>query len=105
MIGDYLTNPLQGSLFRNFHNLILGIEEADVTKYNTKAHEWIKEREQKKSALTKTFQGWWMRAQDCDGIKREVRISNTYKETEKQSKERGKIICGRTIKCSNIRSK
>ena len=55
MIGDYFTKPLQGSLFRKFRNLMLGIEEADVTKYNTKAHEWIKEREQKKSTLTNSI--------------------------------------------------
>ena len=43
IIGDYFTDPLQVSLFRKSRNLILGIEEADVAKYNTKAHEWIKE--------------------------------------------------------------
>ena len=33
MIGDYFTKPLQVSLFRNFRNLTLGIEEAYVTEY------------------------------------------------------------------------
>ena len=42
MIGDYFTKPLQGSIFRKFLNLILGIEEAGVITYNTKAHKWIK---------------------------------------------------------------
>ena len=37
MIGDYFTNTLQGVLLQNLHNLILGIEEANFTKYNTKA--------------------------------------------------------------------
>ena len=31
MIGDYLTNPLHGSLFQMFFNSILGIEETYVT--------------------------------------------------------------------------
>ena len=55
IIGDYFTKPFQGSLFQKFHNLILGIEEADVTKYNTKAHEWIKEKKQKTSTITNSI--------------------------------------------------
>ena len=43
IIGDYFTKPLQGSLFQNFRNVIIGIEEADVTNYNTNSHEWIKD--------------------------------------------------------------
>ena len=42
MIGDYFAKPLQERLFRKFCNLIIGIEEAEVNKYNKKAHEWIK---------------------------------------------------------------
>ena len=33
MIGDYFTKPLQGSLFRKFRNIILGITEADIPRY------------------------------------------------------------------------
>ena len=55
VIGDYFTKPLHGILFQSFRNLIIVMEEADVTKYNTKAHEWIKEREQKKSTLTNSI--------------------------------------------------
>ena len=55
IIGDYFSKPFQGSLFRRFHNLILGIEEADVNNYNTKSHEWIKEKKQKNSNLTKSI--------------------------------------------------
>ena len=60
MIGDYFTKPLQGSLFRKSCKRILGIEEADVTKYNTKEHEWIKEREHNKYTLTNIIKacGW-----------------------------------------------
>jgi hypothetical protein len=31
MIADYFTKPLQGSQFHRFRNLILGIEEIDIT--------------------------------------------------------------------------
>ena len=60
MIGDYFTNPLQGILFREFHNLIIGIEEANVTKYSTKEHEQIKDRKHNKSTLTNILKagGW-----------------------------------------------
>ena len=44
MIGYYFTKPLQGSVFQKFRNLIIGIEETDVTMYHTKVHEWIKVR-------------------------------------------------------------
>ena len=42
MIGVYFTKPLQGSLLRQFHNIILVKEGVDVTKYNAKSHERIK---------------------------------------------------------------
>ena len=60
IIGDYFTKILKGGLFQKFCNLILGIEEADVTKYNTKAYECIKESEQKKYTLTNSINcgGW-----------------------------------------------
>ena len=53
MICDYFTKSLHGSLCQKFRNLILGIEDADITKYNTKSHEWIKERKHKKYTITK----------------------------------------------------
>lgn len=33
MIADFFTKPLQGSLFRKFRNLIMGVGEADVIAY------------------------------------------------------------------------
>ena len=33
MIADYFTKPLQGSLFRKFRNMILGIVEEDIALY------------------------------------------------------------------------
>ena len=33
MIADYFTKPLQGSLFRKFRNMILGIMEDDIGVY------------------------------------------------------------------------
>jgi hypothetical protein len=44
MIGDYFTKPLQGSLFRNFRNTILGVNEADIPTYNAKARAMLKKR-------------------------------------------------------------
>ena len=43
MIGDCFTNTIQGSLFLKFRNLILGIDEVDITMYNTKAIKRINE--------------------------------------------------------------
>ena len=34
MIADYFTKPLQGSQFRRFRNVILGIQEVDIPRYN-----------------------------------------------------------------------
>ena len=33
MIADYFTKPLQGSLFKKFRNMILGIVEDDIALY------------------------------------------------------------------------
>ena len=33
MIADFLTKPLQGSLFKKFRNMILGIVEDDIGLY------------------------------------------------------------------------
>ena len=35
MIADYFTKPLQGSLFKKFRNLILGIAEEDFNEYKS----------------------------------------------------------------------
>ena len=58
MIGDYFTKPLQGRLCQKFRKLILGIEDSEVTKYNTKAHKWIKERKYKKSNITNSIKAF-----------------------------------------------
>ena len=34
MIGDYFTKALQGSQFRRFCNIIIGIHEDDIPAYN-----------------------------------------------------------------------
>ena len=34
MIGDYFTKALQGSHFRRFRNIVIGIHEDDITVYN-----------------------------------------------------------------------
>ena len=33
MIADYFTKPLQGSLFRKFRNMILGVDENNYDQY------------------------------------------------------------------------
>jgi hypothetical protein len=52
MLGDYFTKPLQGSLFRKFQNIILGINEVDVPMYNAITRKLI--AEQKKRNLLAT---------------------------------------------------
>ena len=60
IIGDYFIKPLQGSLFQEFRDLILGAEEENVPMYNTKSIEWIKENKHKKSDLfNSTKVGGW----------------------------------------------
>jgi hypothetical protein len=49
MMGDYLTKPLQGSLFPKFRNTILGIIEEDIPTYNANARAMLKKR--RKAAL------------------------------------------------------
>ena len=55
MIGDYSTKPSQGSLFWKFRNLIIGKEEEDITKHNTKAQKCIKEKKWENSNLTNSI--------------------------------------------------
>jgi hypothetical protein len=35
MVSDYLTKPLQGSLFRTHRNSIMGHDEDSIEKYNS----------------------------------------------------------------------
>ena len=39
MIADFFTKPLQGSLFRKFRNLIMGVSEADAFEYKQAYYE------------------------------------------------------------------
>ena len=41
MIGAYFTKPLQGRQFRNFRNIVLGIEEDSIAWYNAEARAYI----------------------------------------------------------------
>ena len=54
MIGDFATKSLQGSQFRRFRNVILGIHEVDIAKYNAEARAYLKkkkEEDQKEESL------------------------------------------------------
>ena len=41
MIGDYFTKPLEGSQFKRFRNIILGIVEEEIGRYNAAARAYI----------------------------------------------------------------
>ena len=43
MIGDYFTKALQGSQFRRFHNIVLGIHEDDIPAYKACGRALIEE--------------------------------------------------------------
>ena len=43
MIGDYFTKVLQGSQFRRFCNIILGIREDDIPAYNASGRYFLEE--------------------------------------------------------------
>ena len=47
MIGDYFTKALQGSQFRQFLNIILGIHEDEIPAYNTSGRALIEEQKLK----------------------------------------------------------
>ena len=47
MIGDYFTKALQGSQFRQFHNIVLGIYEDDISAYNASGRALLEERKLK----------------------------------------------------------
>ena len=46
MIADYFTKPLQGSLFRYFRDLIMGISMNDYEQYRERYHFLAKGRKQ-----------------------------------------------------------
>ena len=47
MIGDYLTKTLQGSQFRRFRNIIIGIHEDEIPDYNASGRAFLEERKLK----------------------------------------------------------
>ena len=47
MIGDYFTNVLQGSQFRRFCDIVIGIHEDDITAYNASGRALLEERKLK----------------------------------------------------------
>ena len=47
MIGDYFTKALQGSQFRQFRNLVLGIHEDEIPAYNAYGRALLEELELK----------------------------------------------------------
>ena len=47
MIGDYFTKALQGSQFRQFRNIILGIHEDDIPVYKASGRVVLEERKLK----------------------------------------------------------
>ena len=50
MIAEYFTKPLQGSQFRRFRNVILGIQEVDTPRYNQQAMRAMNENKAKRAA-------------------------------------------------------
>ena len=44
MIGDYFTKALQGSQFRRYRNIVLGIHEEDITSCNASGRDLLEER-------------------------------------------------------------
>ena len=51
MIADYFTKPLQGSQFRRFRNVILGIQEVNIPRYNRQAMKAMNENKAKRAAV------------------------------------------------------
>ena len=50
MIADYFTKLLQGSQFRIFRNVILGIQEVDILRYNRQAMKSMNDKKAKRAA-------------------------------------------------------
>ena len=44
MIGDYFTKELQGSQFRRFRNIVIGIHEYEIPAYNASRRALIEEQ-------------------------------------------------------------
>ena len=47
IIGDYFTKALQGSQFRRFCNIVLGIHEDDIPAYKVSGRALLEERKLK----------------------------------------------------------
>ena len=56
MIGDYFTKALQGSQFRQFCNIVLGIHEDYIPAYNTSRRALLEERKLKLNKETEETQ-------------------------------------------------
>jgi len=47
MVGVFHTKSLQGSQFRRFRDIILGIKDKDVAGYNTRARAFLNAKKEK----------------------------------------------------------
>ena len=56
MIADYFTKPLQGSQFRRFRNIILGIDETMIPRYNIEAKQMIRDKRERAALLNEQIQ-------------------------------------------------
>ena len=56
MIGDYSTKELQGSQFRRFRNIVIGIHEDDIPAYNVSGRALLEERKIKLKKEKKEYQ-------------------------------------------------
>ena len=56
MIADYFTKPLQGSQFRRFRNIILGIDETMIPRYNIEAKQMIRDNRERAALLNEQIQ-------------------------------------------------
>ena len=50
MIADYFTKPLQGSQFQRFRNVILGIQEVHIPRYNRQAMKATNDKKSKRAS-------------------------------------------------------
>ena len=50
MIADYFTKPLQGNQFKRFRNVVLGIQEVDIPRYNRQAMKAMNEKKANRAA-------------------------------------------------------
>ena len=56
MIGDYFTNSLQGSQFRQSRNIIIGIREDDIPCHNPSGRALLEEQKLKLNKEKEEFQ-------------------------------------------------